>query len=180
MRFISMDPSLRNTAIVWGDIVDGKVIPQDYKISITSKDDSKKIRVSSDTISRVRKTLSLIAEIIAEVKPTICFAESPSGSKSSSAMMSYGVSCCFIAAMTPPAIEVTPTELKMGSVGTKTASKTEMIEWAVNTYPDFPFEKKPSGEVVVGRMEHVADAIACAAAGIKTPLFKQIEKYATI
>lgn len=178
VKFMSMDPSLRNTAIVYGtiDLFTDTLSPTGYFIINTEKSKDKTVRQSSDTVRRARSVISTLSEFIDDWKPDICFAETPSGSKSSSAMKSYGMSCCFIALMDPPAIQVSPIELKKVVNGTNRASKDEIIEFVKNKFPEFELETKSDGTVVVGRMEHVADAVVAACAGIETSQYGMLKK----
>lgn len=104
------------------------------------------------------------------------FAEVPVGSQSSRAMCSYGLCTGVLGslkAMGLPLVEVTPTEVKMASVGSKTATKTEMIQWAFAKHPNvgWPMHNK---KLSASKAEHMADAIAAIYAGIKTPAFLQL------
>lgn len=159
-----MDPSLTNTALVWGFIRDGELEPVDWTLSVTKP--NKNMKVAEDTVDRCRHTQGVIQEVLDDWQPDICFAETPSGSKSSNAMKSYGVSCAYIAQLVPKSVEVTPTELKQATVGKKTASKDEMMEWAYDSFPDFPWEFY-QGKLKKAKMEHVADAIGAAYTGMK-------------
>lgn len=176
MKFISIDPSLSNLGIVRGEIINDKLILESHTLVSTEKSKNKTIRVSSDTIQRSRFLLTAIKTVIEDFKPQIIFAETPSGSQSASGMLSYGISCCIIASCNPPAIELTPVEVKKHTVGTKTASKKEIIEYVNNKYPGF-LETKKDGSVVEGRMEHIADAVCIAEAGLKSDQYKQIKSY---
>jgi hypothetical protein len=81
-----------------------------------------------------------------------------------------------------PLFEVMPLETKLGSVGSKTADKPEIIAWAAERYPQASWlryeadtrGKKPHlrGDLHADN-EHVADAIAIVHAGIRLPEFKQ-------
>lgn len=174
IKFISIDPSLANTGVVYGIIENGVLKPEGWVLTQTSKSKEKSIRVSSDTIDRVRRIFSDINTLINEINPQVIFAETPSGSQSANSMKGYGISCSIIASLAPAPIEITPIEVKVQSVGKKTASKKQMIDWAVSNFPDFPFEYKSSGEIHLGKMEHIADAIAIANAGIKSKQYSQI------
>lgn len=159
-KFIAIDPSLNNTAIVWGYILDdGRIQPVDYEISITKKS-KEKIAVAQDIVNRASQTMNMLRDRIFNWSPDYCFGEFPSGSQSSSAMRSYGVSCCYLA-MLPNFTGVTPNEVKKVT-GIKNASKDDMMEWAERAYPKFPWERKKDLSLVKGRMEHVADAVAVA------------------
>jgi Holliday junction resolvasome RuvABC endonuclease subunit len=110
--------------------------------------------------------------------PTVVFAEVPVGSQSSRAMCSYGVCIGLLAGLAArvPLIQVQPTEVKLAAVGTKTASKEEMIEWATGLYPQLPwFTTKRKGVTTFSaKNEHIADAIAAIYAGILTDEFKRM------
>lgn len=91
-------------------------------------------------------------------------------------MASYGICVGILGAIREsgiPFFEVTPTEVKLASVGSKTASKSDMINWAIKHHPEagWPMSR---GSVVAGKAEHMADAIATIYAGIKTQPFQQI------
>ena len=107
------------------------------------------------------------------------FVEVPIGSQSARAMASYGICVGVLGALAVDQafIEVTPTEVKLASVGSKTASKQEMIDWAVNNHPDanWPLYRK-AGELqmVKSSAEHMADAIASIYAGVQTTQFMQL------
>ena len=174
LKFIAIDPSLCNTAIVYGVIKKGKLVPKGWKIITTVKSTIKSIRVSSDLVNRCTVINNELNSFIKEFKPKVCFAETPSGSKSHNAAISYGVSCFTIALMNPPAIQLTPVEVKKRTVGKNTATKNEMMSWADTNYPDFPYERNKQGALIKARMEHVCDAIAIADAGLQTDQFKQL------
>ena len=176
MKFISIDPSLSNLGIVRGTIKDGEITLESYSLLSTEKNKNKTIRVSSDTIQRSKFLQKGLMSAIEDYKPQVIFAETPSGSQSASGMLSYGISCCLIALCEPPAIELTPVEVKVKTLKSKTASKKDIIEYVDNKYPNF-LEKKRDGSVVEGRMEHIADAVCIAEAGIKSDQFKQIISY---
>lgn len=174
MKFLSIDSSMANTGIAMGTIgPTGIIMVANIDLVETAKTKNKQIRASSDTISRGRTTHRFIQNALALIKPDVVFIETPSGSQNSSAMKSYGMTCQLIAGLLPPPIEVTPTEVKVGSIGNKTASKNDMIQWAMNAYPKLPWQMhagKPKA-----KNEHMADAIAIAWAGILTPDFLRVQ-----
>jgi len=174
MKFVSIDSSLANTGIAVGSIGPTGLITMDYiKLHSTSKSKHKQIRASSDTIQRCRSTWEFIQAIIKYAKPNVVFMETPSGSQSSAGMKSYGATCQLIASINPAPIEVTPAEVKLGSVGSKTASKSDIINWAYALYDDldwFWYANKPQA-----KNEHMADAIAIVYAGIKTQEFNRLQ-----
>ncbi len=108
------------------------------------------------------------------------FIEVPVGSQSARAMASYGICVGVLGALrgsSIPFFEVTPTEVKMATVGSKTATKDEMIRWATKTHPeaDWPVYKHlGASEVSSAKAEHMADAIGAIHAGIHTTTFNQM------
>ncbi|SCW95859.1 hypothetical protein [Ancylobacter rudongensis] len=139
----------------------------------TEKDKSKQVRKSSDNLKRAQ-------EIAVGIRPALqgcvsAFIEVPSGGQSYDAVLGFGIVIGLYASLTIPTIEVSPGETKLASVGTRTASKQEMIEWAVENYPKAPWRVTKRGGVMVPTLdnEHLADAIAIAHAGIRTPAFRQ-------
>ena len=95
-------------------------------------------------------------------------------------MAGYGVCIGVLGALRAQSkafFEVSALEVKMASVGKKTATKREMIQWAHDLYPkaNWPFYKKGGQEFIVeGKAEHMADAIATVHAGIVTPSYQQL------
>lgn len=179
LKFVSIDPSLRNTGIVWGEIVDGKTLTTGgHHLVQTEKSKNKQVRVSSDIITRCRKIHQGIAAVIIDVNPNVIFVETPSGSQSSAAMRSYGICCALIAMITPPPIEITPQELKKNVMGSLTASKAQIISYVEGKYPNLklPTKTQKGGvtTVIASKAEHIADAVCAAEAGLQTDQFKQL------
>ncbi len=59
----------------------------------------------------------------------------------------------------------------MASVGSKTATKEDMITWAVGKYPNLNWPKHGKS-ISAAKAEHMADAIGVLHAGTKTPAFQ--------
>lgn len=175
MKFISIDSSLANTGIAIGTI-NSKGEPEvgQIKLHTTEKSKNKQIRASSDTINRCRSTHKFIQSIIDIIQPDFIFMETPSGSQSAAGMKSYGATCQLIASLNPRPIEVTPNEVKMASVGKKTASKRDMIDWAHDKFPDLSWFINKSTKELQNKNEHMADAIAIIYAGIETDDFDRV------
>lgn len=166
---------MANTGIAAGFIRDGEVFVEYIKLVQTEKTKNKQVRSSSDTIARCRKTHEFVLEEISTWGPDVIFAETPSGSQSSAAMKSYGITCMLLASITPPPIEVTPIEVKLASVGSKSASKASIIKWASDKYTHLDWHVYRGK--LQGKNEHTADAIGVAYAAIKTNQFKQLQKF---
>lgn len=176
MKFISIDSSLAHTGVAIGFYDSGQIRITDISLNSTEKTKNKQVRASSDTIDRCRDTHNFIHNIIVREKPDVIFMETPSGSQSASGMKSYGATCQLIAGIKPAPIEVTPIEVKKASVGSQTASKRQMIDWAHHLYGHVSGWLWHAGKLQ-DKNEHMADAIAIAYAAVKTQEFERLLKY---
>lgn len=175
MKFISIDPSLTNTGVVWGEVTsEGDLIDLEYELIETIPNKSKTIRKSSDLIQRCSFIFKNINRILEKVCPKVSFIETPSGSQNYSSAISYAVSCYSAAIISPPPIEITPTEVKVSTVGDKAASKLKMINYVNSKYPNLLKQRKG---VPLAKMEHIADAVCVAEAGIKSNVFLQLKTF---
>jgi Holliday junction resolvasome RuvABC endonuclease subunit len=156
------------------DIDDLSVRVTRIRLLETEKLTTKSVRQNSDDLRRAREAHEAISEDLDSA--TLAFVEVPVGSQNARAMCSYGVCIGLLAAVKVPLIQVQPTEVKMAAVGTKTASKQEMIEWATALYPDLPWFKTTRKGVTTfsDKNEHIADAIGAIHAGIHTDEFKRM------
>ncbi len=139
----------------------------------TQKTKNKQVRMSSDNLRRAQEVAVPLRNALKGC--TTAFVEVPSGGQSYDAVLGFGTVIGLYASIEIPVVEVSPSETKLAAVGTKTASKEEMIEWAIENYPDAPWRmRKLKGEMVpVKDNEHLADGVAIAHAGLKVPSFQQ-------
>ena len=177
IRILGLDPSMRNfgMAIANYSIVTGLLDVTHLEIAQTEKNQDKQVRRNSDDLSRAQSIVTEIKRVVALYKPTLAMAEIPVGAQNARAAFSNGLCCGLLAAVPLPIIQVTPTEVKMGAVGSKTASKDAMIQWAVARWPGAPWmTRKLKGEIVLlNDNEHLADACGAINAGTLTPQFSQ-------
>jgi Holliday junction resolvasome RuvABC endonuclease subunit len=177
---MGMDPSLNN----WG-LAKGYFDTETMKLSITELDlinpefsSSKTVRQNSKDMERARQLAFKAASAVGDVQAV--FVEVPVGSQSARAMASYGICVGVLGALRAqdiPFFEVTPTEVKMATVGKKTASKAEIIERAVAMHPkaNWPtITRNGETSVVASKAEHMADAIGAIEAGIHTEQFRAV------
>jgi Holliday junction resolvasome RuvABC endonuclease subunit len=176
VKIAGLDGSLRNfgIALMTIDTETLELEVVDLIIAKTEKGKEKTVRKSSDNLERAQ----IIADLIREhLKGSVSvFAEVPSGGKSYDAVLGFGIVIGLYASITIPLLEVSPSETKRAAVGTRTASKPEMIDWAFAKFPKAPWRtRKLKGEIVPTQdNEHLADAVAIAHAGIRTPAFQQM------
>jgi len=183
MRIAGLDPSLSNFGMAKGNLDFDQGFPvfdlaelflQESK---SDKANAKVVRKNSDDLNRARSLHDAMQEFTKDVDLVIV--EVPVGSQSARAMASYGVCIGLLSSIAQPLIQVTPTEVKLAAVGSKTASKAEMITWATDMYPEANWLRhKQKGEWKLGnKNEHLADAVAAVHAGLATETFKQMSAF---
>ena len=177
MRVVGLDPSLSNWGMIKADLdLDSSLLTIIETSLIETKPDTKN-KVERKNSQDLRRSRVLFEGLTGFLKDAeLVFVEIPVGSQSARAMASYGVCLGVIASIDLPLIQVTPKEVKMASVGSQTASKGQMIEWATQTYPDANWlTKKAKGvQSFTNKNEHLADAVAAIHAGIQTANYLQL------
>lgn len=175
IKIVGFDPALSNLGIAQAeyDIVTGKLDIKNLTLVQTSNDSTKTIRKNSDDLRRASELYG--GMILGCTGHALAVAEIPVGTQSARGAMSNGIMIGVLAACPIPLIQVQPTEVKMAAVKCKTATKGEMIEWAMSTYPNLNWLMRKSGGKLVplNDNEHLADACATLHAGILTDQFKQ-------
>lgn len=187
IRLLGIDPSMSNTGYAVADYIIGAEKPIDIiKVGLieTEPGGNKKVRKSSDDLRRARDLHTGLMDVIQKYDIRIATAEIPSGAQSARASLSNGMCVGFLASLPIPIIEVSPTEVKLASAGTKTADKEDIVRWAVNMAPAAPgwpvsnrandWEIACGDKWIVKKAEHPADACAAIAAAAKTEQFKQL------
>lgn len=176
LNVLGFDPSLRNWGIAAGKLDTGTSLVDIRRLLV--------LRIPEPVGKQVRqntKDLIVSEGLFRGAHPyaegaRVAFAEIPVGSQSARSMASYGVCCGVLGSLRGLGcafIEVMPLEVKMATVGKKTASKREMIEWAMAKYPNAPWPYH-NGKLNEGMAEHMADACAAIEAGIKTSEYQQL------
>ncbi len=176
VNVLGLDPSLRN----WG-IAAGQLDTETMKLTIKSLRVIQSIVPDGKQVRQNSKDLAVAQQLYAGLKPflglaRLIFAEVPVGSQSARAMASYGVCVGILGSVRydAPFFEVTPDEVKRFTVGSKTATKKQMIEWAVATHPEAPWPRTSKGVIVEGKAEHMADAVASIYAGLNSNQYQQL------
>ena len=182
LKVVGFDPSLNNWGISIGSLeadrgleslrieqlyVVNPVIPSGKQVRQNSKDIEAAAQLTKGAFDYAKGADAIFVEV-------------PVGSQSARAMASYGICVGVLGALRIsgiPFFEVTPTEVKLASFGTKTATKEQMIQWATKKHPEAPWPTyKRAGEVLVSeaKAEHMADATAAIYAGVKSQPFQQL------
>lgn len=178
IKILGLDPALRNLGMAVGmyNIGTGDLQITHVEIAKTEKAaNAKVVRKSSDDLNRGRLLVRELKRITVIHLPTIVVAEVPSGTQDARGSFSNGVCCGVLAGITLPLIEVSQQEVKLAAVGTKTATKDQMIQWAVAKWPEAGWKtRKFKGNLeLLAENEHMADACAAIAAGLLTVQFAQ-------
>ena len=175
IKVVGVDISLNNIGICQAEVIGDKVTVKRVSLIQPPKADAqmkKQVRKNSDDLRRARWLFEGLHQAIQDCH--VIAVEMPVGSQSARAMASYGLCVGVLASITKPMIEVTPTDVKLAGVGSKTASKQEMIEWATEKHPEANWKTMRRGgeQVLTNDNEHMADALAAIYAGMKTTEFK--------
>lgn len=167
VRIVGFDPAFANFGIA-RTLVDTTTFRiakiEDLKLVKTEKAKNKTVRASSDELARARILQQEMASAC-----TGCLGaamEVPAGSQSASAARKLGIAVGVMASCPLPMIEVSPIEGKKASVGKKTATKQEMIDWATGRWPNAPWIEH-RGKLTQAN-EHLADACAVVEAALLT------------
>lgn len=189
ITMLGIDPSLQNTGYAVCEVdTEARTIVRVLEMGTirTQPRNDKKVRKSSDDMHRARTHAVKLRDVIARHQIKVGAAEIPSGGQSASAAKAFGISIGILASLTIPLIEVSPSEVKMASAGTKTADKEDITRWAVelthrtdsgvdwDTGRANDWEIMHKGKCVAKTMEHQADAISGVAAAIQSEQFRQL------
>lgn len=180
IRVVGFDPSLRNWGIAKGLFDPGEfsLIVREVSVVQPVLSTGKQVRQNSLDLESAEKLCE--AAMAAAQGAQAIFVEVPVGSQNSRASLGCGLCIGVLGALRAtgiPFFEVTPNEVKMVSVGKKTATKDEMIAWAMTKHPEANWPMKTVKGVlspIAGDAEHMADAVAAIYAGLSSNLFKQM------
>lgn len=175
INILGIDPSLNNFGYFFGnlDLNTGFLEnPHVYLSQLPEKKTNKIVRQNSHDLESARFHTNNLTTLLNHYEPDVVCVELPVGSQTARAMASYGMCIGIIAGINIPLIQVTPIEVKLAAVKSKTATKAEMIDWAVKEQPDAAWLKH--GGKLTAKNEHIADALGAIYAGVKTDQFKLI------
>ena len=178
IQIAGFDPSLSNWGYAIGSFDTTTNVVDIHDIGVISPENkkAKNVRKNSLDIERAEMLSDQAFQLLITNKPSALFVEVPVGSQSARAMASYGICIGLLGAIRsqiPVSVfEISPSEVKVTATNSKTASKTEMIDWAVSLYPSINWPRHRQ-QITVGKAEHIADAIGAIHAGINSSHFKQ-------
>ena len=180
LTLVGLDPSLRNwgIAIATYDLKTKQLTIDDLSVTNPVLPTGKQVRQNSLDLEAALQLYT--GAIVATKGAHAVFIEVPVGSQSARAMASYGICVGVLGALRANAVpffEVTATEVKLAGPGIKTATKLEMINWAVAKHPEANWPRyKQGGKALISeaKAEHQADAVAAIYAGIRSNPFQQL------
>ena len=173
LKLVGLDLSLRNFgyAIASYDVLTEKLTIVDLVLVETKPADKKTKKVIRQNFIDLEAARDQYLGMIQNIPEDSAFviAEVPVGSQNARSMLSCGLCIGILGSCNKPLIPVTPTEVKKAGHGAASATKEEMIEWAVAKHPEAPWLRVKSTGAVLGKNEHLADAVAAIYAGMQTP-----------
>lgn len=177
IRIVGFDPSMSNWGICKAtlDVHSLEWTVDDLVLVETESESKKGVIKQSDDIRRAR----IVREGMESACVDASFAISeipfcnPAGY--SAANFNAGLVTGVLAACPIPLIQVFPAEVKQLATGIRSATKQEMIDWAMGRFPDAPWRmrKLKSKMVPTAANEHLADAVASIHAGLQSQQLKQ-------
>lgn len=166
-----MDPSFRNWGLAYCEYENGVITILKTEV-LQFKEPQGMKRNQADIIS-CTELFAALDQAMFEFDPDVVVAEIPVGSQSSRAANGYGICMALLGALStykPKLVHVSPNQVK-AVVGSRTASKGDVIDWVLTNHPTVPFPRR-GGEVVSSKSEHMADAIVALHAATKLQTFK--------
>lgn len=181
IKVLGIDPALRHFGFSLVEVnSETNEIERVLSLSL-SKTDSVKGRKEKRSASDLRRAVTHVRALKELTKSAdVAVAEIPIGSQSARAMASYGVCIGILASCDIPLIQVSPAQVKIAATGIRTATKLEMIDWAMREFPhkDWLLRKYRGASVAQEKNEHIADSLAAVIAGLKTDEWKKFcQKY---
>tara|TARA_B110000259_G_scaffold187361_1_gene241303 strand:+ start:2082 stop:2666 length:585 start_codon:yes stop_codon:yes gene_type:complete len=180
LKFVGCDPSLRNWGLALATFDTATQTLTVNELVLTCPDLPKGKQVRQNSLDLESASQLYESTIAAVSGADAVFVEVPVGSQSARAMASYGICVGVLGALranSVPFFEVTPSEVKLAGAGSKTATKQEMIAWAMSKHPEANWPTyKQNGKSLVSeaKAEHQADAVATIYAGMTCNSFKQM------
>lgn len=169
-KFMSFDPSLRNTAIVFGETDLKKLVPKNHLIIGTKPMKNNKGKKIFDIYQRYKVIYRSVTDQVEAYDPEVVFFETPSGAQSFDSSAAFFGSLFLAATIDKDLHLVKPKEVKKLTHGSEKATKHEMTEYVQKNYPDFNIPlRKLKGEMIVNmsKAEHICDAVCIAEACLK-------------
>ena len=185
---LGLDPGLNSTgyAVASVDLAKRQIIcVHTLGVLTTRRDNSRRVRRSSDDFRRAKSLVLRIRAISAEHDIKLVAAEMASTSPYKRISLNFGVMLGILASLDCAVIEVLPQQIKQAITGTRSGEKLEIIKWALGITGEepvgWPTSKLPNrlglthrGRPVTLAAEHPADALAVIQAALESEQFNEI------
>ena len=161
MRVLGFDPSMSNWGWVLADIVDGNITPLMSGVICVSADPTIS---KSNPVQNIYRASAILRELIAVLDDVAgvydIYVEVPHGGKSSQAAVSATMCQTLLGSLLLCGVNIIPVTAMANkkTVGNKTASKDDVIDWINQRHPEF-LPKKKDGSILKNKAEHIADAL---------------------
>lgn len=185
---MGVDPGFRNTGFAIAKVqARSSVIKHVIAVGLINTEGRTDVRISSDKYRRACELSHRLQYVADHYKVDVIACEFSSRSATKYARFDFGVMCGVIAGLGMPLFEVSPQQVKQAATGSRTASKKEVIEWALEatrqcrgSWPTTHVPNKMGlmfkGRMVASYAEHLADALAAIQACIQTPEWLKADK----
>lgn len=177
IKIAGFDPSMSNWGICKAtlDVTTMEWTVDDLILIETESESKKGVIKQSDDLRRAK----IVKEGMIEACEDASFAIgeipfcNPVGY--ASANFNSGLVTGVLAACPIPLIQVFPSEVKQKATGVRSATKGEMIEWAMGRFPNAPWRMRTlkGKRVPTAANEHLADAVAAINAGLDSQQLQQ-------
>jgi hypothetical protein len=177
IKIVGFDPSTSNWGIAKAtlDISTLDFTVDDLIVIETESESKKGVIKQSDDLRRAKIVRQGMAEACEDASFAIseipfCNPAGYAGANFNSGLVTGVLASCPI-----PLIQVFPAEVKQKATGIRSATKQEMIDWAMKRFPDAPWRmRKLKGKMVPMNInEHLADAVGAINAGLDSQQIQQ-------
>jgi len=177
IRIVGMDPSTSNWGICKAtlDVTSMEWVVDDLICIETESESKKGVIKQSDDLRRAREVRQGMVDACEDASFAISEIPFCNPAGYAAANFNSGLVTGVLAACPIPLIQVFPAEVKFKATGIRSATKGEMIEWAMGRFPDAPWRmRKLKGKMVPMNVnEHLADAVASINAGLDSQQLQQ-------
>jgi hypothetical protein len=177
IKIVGFDPSMSNWGICKAtlDVATLEWTVDDLILVETESEAKKGVIKQSDDLRRAKIVQAGMIEACDDASFAIseipfCNPAGYAGANFNSGLVTGVLASCPI-----PLIQVFPSEVKQKATGVRSATKGEMIEWAMDRFPNAPWRMRTlkGKRVPTAANEHLADAVASINAGLDSQQLQQ-------
>lgn len=177
IKIVGFDPSMSNWGIAKAtlDVATMQWTVDDLALIETESESKKGVIKQSDDLRRARIVKDGMIEACEDASFAISEIPFCNPAGYSAANFNAGLVTGVLAACPIPLIQVFPAEVKQKATGIRSATKGEMIDWAMQRFPDAPWRMRTlkGKRIPTAANEHLADAVAAINAGLDSTQLQQ-------